>query len=109
MDVGVPSESLMRPSPHHLACCISSCHSDPSRSTLLQAAAGLSFGGKCISEGPEVGRSPTMWIARTRKWAAHLPTCDARAGLEARDEALWLAGDGPLLALAMNSKSGLRP
>lgn len=35
VDVGVPSERLMRPSPHPLACCIPLCHSDPSRSTIF--------------------------------------------------------------------------
>lgn len=51
-----------------------------------------------------MGLFPTMWIARTRKWAAHLPTrptCDARAVvytqyavLLERWFSLWLAGDG---------------
>lgn len=78
VDVGVPSESLMRPSPHQLACCIPLCHSDPSRSTILQAAAGLSFGVKCISKGPEVGplsHHVDRLHAKVGGPPAHLPTC----------------------------------
>lgn len=66
---------------HFLASRIPLCHSDPSTSMVLQAAAGLFLGPKCISKKTQGGRprvAPFLHGGSLARESGR-PTCDAQA------------------------------